>query len=413
MKATIVTIGDEILIGQIVDTNSAFIAKGLNKIGITVHQIRSIQDDSQQIIHALDEAREHTDLVLLTGGLGPTNDDITKQTLCAYFDDTLVENKAALAHLKQLFAAIEKPELFSLNRHQALLPKRAKILENTYGTAVGMWFEDKSTVFISMPGVPFEMKHIFQEEVIPRLRDRAGGQKIIHKTILTFGIAESALAKKIETWEAQLPSFIKLAYLPNFGMVRLRLTAKGSDENTLTLALTKEIKELHERVGEFIKGYEDEGSLEVQIANKLVQLQKTFATVESCTGGQIGAIFNKHPGASAYYQGSIVSYASSVKEDLLQIPKAIVDQYSVVSAEVTKRMAVKGQQLLKADYVLATTGNAGPTKGDSKAEIGTVYIALASPTEVKVFSFQMGNNREKVIGKTLHKSLEILHAELF
>lgn len=413
MTAEIITIGDEILIGQIVDTNSAFISKELNKIGIDVRQIISIQDEKAHILSSLKNAAEKSEIVIITGGLGPTNDDITKQTLCGYFKDELVLCKEALVDIEKIFAAYSSDPISDLNRNQAMLPSRAIPLLNKYGTAPGMWFDENDRVYISLPGVPFEMKELLVSEVLPRLQERFERPFIIHKTILTYGIGESALAEKIEAWENALPAYIKLAYLPGLGFVRLRLSARGNNEQLLKDNVATQVNELHKLIDEHIKGYEDEDSMEVRIAKLLTEQHKTLATVESCTGGKIASVFTENPGASAYFKGSIVSYATSVKEKVLNVPKAIIDEYSVVSAETAKIMAIRGREMLEADYVLATTGNAGPTKGDSDAEIGRVYIALATPNSVECFSYSMGNHREKVLAKTVSKSLEILWEELF
>lgn len=412
MTADIVTIGDEILIGQIVDTNSAFIAKKLNEIGLGVRQVTSVQDEKSQIVAALKNATQSSDVVIITGGLGPTNDDITKQTLCDYFQDELVLNEATLANLERIFKGHSTSNMLALNRNQAMLPSSATALINKYGTASGMWFDQHGKVYVSLPGVPFEMKALLVHDVIPRLIKRFKRPAIVHRTMLTYGLPESVLAQKIEKWENDLPAFIKLAYLPNLGMVRLRLSAQGEDENKLKTRIDEEFQKLYQHIGDHIRGFEEEGSIAVQIAKFLTKNRLTLGTVESCTGGKIAAAFTENPGASAYFKGSIVSYASPVKTDLLKIPQAVIAKHSVVSEEVAKLMALKGKELLGADYVISTTGNAGPTKGDSNAEIGTVIIALAGPDKVQAFSFQLGNHREKVLHKTLNKAMEILWKEL-
>lgn len=412
MTAEIITIGDEILIGQIVDTNSAFIAKELNKIGIDVRQVVSIQDEKSHILSTLKDASEKSEVVIITGGLGPTKDDITKQVLCDYFDDRLVLCEAALKKIEKIFADYSKDPISELNRNQALLPSKATPLLNDYGTASGMWFDENGTVYISLPGVPFEMKELLTSQVLPKLRQRFKRPFIVHKTVLVYGIGESALAEKIEDWENALPSFIKLAYLPGLGTVRLRLSARGTDELVLKDSIENQIQSLHQLIGDCIKGYEGEETLEVRIAKLLTHKSKTLATVESCTGGRLAAVFTSNPGASTYFKGSIVSYATSSKNDVLKIPEALIEEYSVVGPEITKAMAVKGRELFHADYALATTGNAGPTKGDSNAEIGRVFIALATPQGTTCFDFKMGNHREKVLGKAVNKSLEILLDEI-
>ena len=413
MKAEIITIGDEILIGQIIDTNSAFLAKELNKIGIQVYQISSVQDERLHILNALEEASNRADVIIVTGGLGPTKDDITKHTFCEFFNDELKLNEDVLAHVEELFKKYVKTPILEANKTQAMLPKTAEVLHNQYGTAPGMWFDQAQKVFISMPGVPFEMKSIFTNEVLPRLQDKYETPFILHKTVLTYGLGESAIAEKIADWEANLPQVIKLAYLPSLGRVRLRLSAKGFNREYLEESINQAVKALFPLIGDIIKGFEDELSLEEQIAKKLVSDQKTLVTAESCTGGRLAAAFTEKPGASQFYKGSIVSYATSAKHDVLGISEKVIKQHSVVSAEITRQMAQRSQQLFKADYAIATTGNAGPEKGDSDAEIGTVYIAIATPNGVKVFDFNFGNHRERVTQKAVNKSLELLYNELF
>lgn len=412
MRAEIITIGDEILIGQIVDTNSAYIAKQLNNIGCSVYQISSVQDDEQHILNALAEATSRVDVILITGGLGPTKDDITKQTICKFFDDTLVQDERVLAHVEELFAKyITTATISDTNRRQALIPSRATALMNTFGTAPGMWMEENGKVYVSMPGVPFEMKNLMETEVIPRLQKQFDRPYILHKTILTSGLGESALADKIEDWEVALPAFIKLAYLPNFGRVRLRLTAKGADKAILENELAIQLKQLYAIIGDIIYGTEDEGDLEVIVGNLFKKHGKTLATAESCTGGKIAETLTSVPGASTYFKGSIVSYATAVKIEVLKVPEALVSEYSVVSEPVAKAMAENARNLLKTDYALATTGNAGPEKGDSDAEVGTVFIALAGPNGVMCKEFSFGKNRERVVNKAVLQGLEMLKNE--
>lgn len=408
MKAELITIGDEILIGQIVDTNSAFIATQLNKIGIEVYQITSIQDDESHIIKAFDDASARVDLVITTGGLGPTKDDLTKNTWCTYFKDELVLNQAMLAHIEDIFIKYVKTPILPANRSQAFLPSKSIPLFNRYGTAPGMWFENQNCVFISLPGVPFEMKSLFRDEVIPKLKERFKTPFIIHKMVLTYGLGESAIAEKIENWENNLPSFIKLAYLPSLGRVRLRLTARGTDEETLVHEIHHQIELLHQYIGDIIRGYEDEQTLEEQIAGVLIENKISLAVAESCTGGKIASRITDIPGASAYFKGSIVSYATEAKHDVLGVDKQLIEKYSVVSAQVAEQMATNGRAFFNADICISTTGNAGPTKGDSDAEIGTVFIAISSNKKLQSFQFNFGNHRERVTQKAVNKSFELL-----
>ncbi|TQD35457.1 competence/damage-inducible protein A [Haloflavibacter putidus] len=409
MQAEIITIGDEILIGQIVDTNSAFIATELNKIGVEVQQITSISDQAEQIISSLEEARKRSEIVIITGGLGPTNDDITKHTLTAYFKDELIKHPKIERHIEELFEKHIQTPISNLNRQQALLPSKAIALHNAYGTAPGMWIEENNTVFISLPGVPYEMKALLQKEVLPKITDRFNRPFILHKTVLTYGLGESAIAQKIESWEKNLPSFIKLAYLPNVGKVRLRLSARGPEEEVLQQELEKQIKDLHTYIGDIIKGYEEEASIEEQIGNKLTTLQQSIATAESCTGGRLAAKFSAIPGSSNYFRGGFVTYATQSKTQILGISPEFIKKHSVVSAAITKKMAERAKTILNTDFAIATTGNAGPTKGDSDAEIGTVYIAIATPLETKEYAFNFGQPREKVTQKAVNKSLELLY----
>jgi nicotinamide-nucleotide amidase len=410
--AEIITIGDEILIGQIVDTNSAFLGKEFNKIGVSVYQITSVQDDRAHILKALKEAEENADIIIITGGLGPTKDDITKHTICEYFNDTLVENKAVLAHVEHLFSKYISTPISDLNRQQALVPSKAKVLKNEYGTAPGMWLEKNGKVFVSLPGVPYEMKALIKNEVLPALRSKFKFPYIKHKTLLTYGLGESAIANRIEAWEDALPKFIKLAYLPNLGKVRLRLSGKAMDKNIVEAELEKQIQLLLPQIEDIFVGFEDDLSLEAIIGKQLTHLGKTISIAESCTGGQIANAITANAGASKYFKGSIVSYATESKINILKVSEKDIETKSVVSKEVAEAMAVNVRQLFNADYGISTTGNAGPTKGDSDAEVGTVWIAIASEQGVVANVFNFGNHRGKVIMKATNKAFEMLQKEI-
>ncbi|WP_109298832.1 competence/damage-inducible protein A [Aquimarina sp. AU474] len=412
MLAEIITIGDEILIGQIVDSNSAFMGKELNKIGVDVYQISSISDDKQHILNAIDEAKNRADIILITGGLGPTKDDITKHTICEYFNDTLVENTEVLHHIEVLFAKYISTPISDINRQQALVPSTAKVLMNQYGTAPGMWLEKEGKVFVSMPGVPFEMKGLMKNEVLPRLQKRFDRPYILHKTVHTYGMGESAVAKKIEDWENDLPSFIKLAYLPNLGKVRLRLSARGDNKKLLEDTIEDRILALHEIIGDIIVGYEDDEAIEARIGYLLKKRNETLALAESCTGGKIAESFTAIAGASQYFNGGVVTYATQSKVDILGINPDSIEEFSVTSAEVAQAMAEAVKKKFKSDYAIATTGNAGPTKGDGGVDVGTVFIAISTPQNTFVKKYEFGNLRERVIGKTVHKSFELLLEEL-
>jgi nicotinamide-nucleotide amidase len=412
MKATIVTIGDEILIGQIVDTNSGFIAKALDKIGVAVHEMISISDDKQHILDTFSKLQNQVDLVIITGGLGPTKDDITKHTFCEYFEDTLVVDAAVLAHVTEIIEGFYKRPITQLNKDQALVPSKCTILHNKMGTAPGMWMQKEQTVFVSLPGVPYEMKYLVEHEIIPKVVREYERPYIIHKTILTYGEGESKIAERIEDWENNLPAFIKLAYLPNPGRVRLRLTARGTDKALLEKSIADHVITLTQLIGDIIVGFDEDDTIEVVLGRLLTQQKKTIATAESCTGGKIAQMLSSVPGASNYFKGSVVSYATETKIKVLGISETLIQKHSVVSAEVAKAMAISIQKLMQTDYAIATTGNAGPTKGDAEAEVGTVFIALAAADEVVVHEFNFGQPREKVIDRTVNKSMELLQKEI-
>lgn len=412
MQAEIITIGDEILIGQIVDSNSAFISKELNKIGVSVYQITSIQDDKQHILAALKEANKRSQIVILTGGLGPTKDDITKYALCEYFGDTLTENRDVLTHIEMLFANYISTPILNLNRQQALVPTKATVLKNEFGTAPGLWMEKEGTSFISLPGVPFEMKGLIKSAVLPKIISQYERPHILHKTIMTYGLGESAIAERITNWENNLPEAIKFAYLPNLGRVRLRLSAKGNDKNALKELIESEAKKLYPLIGEIIYGEEEDESIEVIIANTLTKKGMTLGTVESFTGGKIAEQLTAIPGASKYFKGSIVSYATETKIKLLGVDKNLINKYSVVSEEVAIAMARNAKRILNTDFAIATTGNAGPTKGDSNEPVGTVFIGISTPKLSFAEKFNMGKHRERIVQKSVNKAFEILKKEI-
>ncbi|MDX6191131.1 CinA family nicotinamide mononucleotide deamidase-related protein [Flavobacterium sp. FlaQc-52] len=412
MKATIITIGDEILIGQIIDTNSGFIAKSLDRIGVEVTEMISISDDKKHILDTFAQLQNKVDVVIVTGGLGPTKDDVTKKTFCEYFDDELVVNPEVLAHVTELIEGFYKRPISQLNKDQALVPSTCTVLPNKVGTAPGMWMKKENTVFISLPGVPYEMKYLVENEIVPKIVREYKRPYIIHKTILTYGQGESLVAERIEDWENNLPDFIKLAYLPNPGRVRLRLSARGTDKEVLEAALEDNIKALDAIIHDIIVGYEENETIESVVGKLLKKENKTIATAESFTGGKIASILSAVPGASKYFMGSVVSYHTDVKVNVLGVSRELVEEFSVVSKEVASAMALGVKELLKTDYAIATTGNAGPSKGDSDAEIGTVFIALATPDDIIVEEFNFGQPREKVIDRASIKSLEILQKEI-
>lgn len=411
MKAEIITIGDEILIGQIVDTNSQWIGTELNKIGVSVYQISSIQDDKQHILNALKEAQERVDIVIITGGLGPTKDDITKHTIAEYFNDTLELNEEVVNHIKNLFANYNIPFSES-NRLQGMVPTKATYLKNEYGTAPGMWFFENNTVFVSLPGVPSEMKGLMENEVIPKIRKEFQLPFIIHKTLITYGQGESVVAERIEDFENNLPNFIKLAYLPDFGSVRLRLSAKGDHKKILVDTLQEKIDELYQLIPDIISGFDDGGKIEDRIGILLKEQGKTVSTAESLTGGKIAATLVSVAGSSTYYKGSIIPYSAETKINLLGVSSKTIKKHSVVSKEVALEMAKGAKEKLKTNYAIAVTGNAGPSKDDTDKSVGVVFIAIATDSAVFVEEFNFGKPRGRVIDKTVNKSLQLLLKEI-
>lgn len=410
MKAELITIGDEILIGQITDTNSKWMAERLNEIGIEVHQITSVHDDKEHILKALSDAEKEADLILLTGGLGPTKDDITKNTLAQYFDDQLTLHEDIVDHIKHLFAKI-KYKFTDKDIDQAMLPSKALILKNYNGTASGMWFEKGPKIIVSMPGVPNEMKGLMRDYVIPQVRDRFHLPFIIHRTIQTYGLGESRVAERLEEWEDNLPASIRLAYLPSYGKLRLRLSARGGDRALLEKTLDEEIEKLKDLISDIIVGFDQNETLEVVLNGLLRKDGVTLALAESCTGGSIASRITEVPGASAFLKGGIVAYSAEVKKTLLGVREETIAAHTVVSAEVAREMALGCQRVFKADYAIATTGNAGPTTDKTDRSAGVVFISVAGPHGVKTEEFFFGRPREKVIERASVKALEMLRAE--
>lgn len=413
MLAEIITIGDELLIGQVVDTNSAFIASELNKVGVSIFQITSIQDDKKHILAALKNAENRVDIIIITGGLGPTKDDITKKTIAEYFDDTLKRNALVLENIKTLWEKEVRKPLLQVNIDQALVPSKATVLMNTSGTAPGMWLEKENKTFISLPGVPFEMRKLMLNEVLPKIKIKYNCPFILHKTLLVTGLGESALAQRIEVWEDALPEHITLAYLPKLGNVRLRLSSKGENKEHVINEVEEQIKKLLPLIEEEFVCFEEEGkTLEAVIEKFLAEKNKSLAVAESCTGGKIAEKFTKNPGASTYFRGGMVTYSTESKINVLGVSEDIIEKHSVVSAEVVEEMAKNARTLFKADYGLATTGNAGPTKGDSDAEVGTVYIGISTKNNIISAKFSLGTERKRVTAKAVNKALEMLEKEI-
>ena len=406
MKTEIITIGDEILIGQIVDTNSAWMGQQLNLHGIELYQVTSVHDDHDHIMKALTNAEKEVDLVLITGGLGPTKDDITKNSLCEYFGTELIYHPEVFEHVQTLLSS-RNVTINQLNREQALLPASCTVLHNSAGTASGMWFERNGTIFVSMPGVPFEMEAIMTEEVFPRLTKLGIMQSIVHKTILTYGLPESMLAEKIEEWESALPDFIHLAYLPSALMVRLRLSAYGTDKAMLETEIGKQVKKLLDIVPEYVFGFDDD-NMALIIGRMLVKSSKTMAVAESCTGGNIAHFVTSNAGSSAYFKGGIVAYSNEIKTSLLDVPAEMIETHGAVSQKVAEAMAVGAQKALNADFTIATTGIAGPDGGTADKPAGTIWIAVAGPSGVKSEKYLFRHNRERNIIRSTQTALNLL-----
>jgi nicotinamide-nucleotide amidase len=408
MNAEIITIGDEILIGQIVDTNSQWIGKELNKIGVSVYQISSIQDEKQHILNALKEAQNRADIVILTGGLGPTKDDITKKTIAEYFNDNeFVEYPEVIERIKNLFKKIGHP-FNEVQRCQAQLPSKAILLTNQFGTAPGMWFYENDTVFVSLPGVPYEMKGLIANEVLPKIQEKFKLPFILHKTIMTVGVGETIIAERIEEWENDLPEHIKIAYLPSFGKVRLRISAKGNDKELIEREVAERVLALNTLISDVIVGYDDDASIEKSVGDLLKKYNKTLSVAESLTGGKIASELVSIAGSSAYFKGGFITYTAELKNQLLGVSKEVIEEFTVVSKEVVKEMAIGCLEKLKTDYAIAVTGNAGPTTDNNDKSVGLVYIAIAKEDSVEVHEFNFGQPREKVINRTVTKALELL-----
>ena len=410
MEADLITIGDEILIGQIVDTNSAWIAQQLNNEGINVREIISISDQPGHIKATLIESGKKASIVLVTGGLGPTKDDRTKLAICDYFGTQLIESKEVLENVIDLLGP-RGIVINNLNREQALVPATAIVLPNKLGTAPGLWFNHKGIIYVFMPGVPFEMKYLMEYEVLPRIKKLFNTKTIIHRTILTYGLPESALAERIAVWEDRLPECISLAYLPSPESMRLRLSARGEDKEELIQLLEERISELAEIIPNHIFGYEEDtiaGNLGKILKNKGL----TVSTAESCTGGNIAHFFTANPGSSQYFKGGIVAYSNELKVKLLGIDPEIIADNGAVSKEVVEAMAVAACRLLNTDFAIATSGIAGPDGGTTEKPVGTVWIAVADANSVfsKVFNF--GNNRERNIVRSSQTAINMLRLYL-
>lgn len=375
-RATLLTIGDEILIGQIVDTNSAFIAKQLNTIGIEVEEILSVKDELFHIIEAFQRGIEKSDIVIVTGGLGPTKDDKTKTALCQFLDCGLVREEKVIENIIQLFASRGyTKELNNLNQDQALIPEKSTFIQNKYGTAPCLWTVIEDKIVINLPGVPFEMKGLMRDEIIPRLKSQFNSETIVHRDILVSGIPESDLAILVEDWENELPDFIHLAYLPNRTSIDLRFSAAGSDEEFLNQEIQNQIDKFKEIAGRYLVS-ENSGNAQQILGEILKQKGLTISTAESCTGGNIASLITSISGSSAYYSGSIVSYATAVKTSVLGVSQKSIDEFTVVSEQVVEQMAKGACNVLNTDVAISTTGVAGPNRGEDNKEVGTVWVSV-------------------------------------
>ena len=410
MKATIITIGDEILIGQIVDTNSVSIAKHLNSAGIVVREKLSIGDDREQIQQCVTRALEQFEVTIITGGLGPTKDDITKKTLADLFHSGMHYDQTVADHVERMLTA-RGIEFNELNRSQAMVPDCATVLFNAHGTAPGMWFERDGHVVVSLPGVPFEMEHLMQDEVMPRLKARFSLRQIVHRTMITAGLAESMLAKRIESWENALPPYLKLAYLPNPGAVRLRLSAYEVEGESVAREIDRQFEALRKLIPHYVIGFE-RATMQELVHEILTKNHQTLATAESCTGGTIASRFTALPGASAYFRCGVVSYSNETKVDVLGVRAEDIARYGAVSETVARQMAEGVRRIAKADFAVATTGIAGPTGGSAEKPVGTVWIAVATPRGTTAVVKQCGTDRGQVIDRASAFAIGLLRDAL-
>lgn len=410
MKAEIITIGEELLIGQVVNTNASWMAERLNEAGIAVGQISVVSDTEAEIHRILTESFQRSDLVLMTGGLGPTRDDVTKLALCRYFQTKLILSEVVLEDVRALFARRNYP-LTQLNRQQAMVPASATILRNPNGTAPGLWIEDNGKICIAMPGVPFEMKAMVEDQILPELKKRRKGQYILHRTILTQGVGESFLSEIISKWEDNLPSFISLAYLPSPGLVRLRMSATGSSEAALKEALAAQEEKLSKLIPQYIWGY-DRDTLEEAIGRLLTEKGLTLSTAESCTGGFIAHKITSVAGSSAYFKGSIIAYANELKKRFLWADEQLLARHGAVSREVVETMALHGCKVMSSDFCVAASGIAGPGGGTPEKPVGTVWIAVAFREQVTSKLLHLGDLRDRNITRATLAALALLREKI-
>ncbi|HNW68956.1 MAG TPA: competence/damage-inducible protein A [Bacteroidales bacterium] len=410
MTASIISIGDELLIGQTVNTNASFIASELNNAGIIVKSVYTIADIREDILLTLKQASQQAEFIIITGGLGPTKDDITKNALCEYFHSKLVLHQPSLKNIQELFYK-RGVTVTGVNRDQALIPNNCKPIKNAVGTAPGMWFQKDKKHIISMPGVPFEMKAMLTDEIIPALAKLRISTPIVHKTLLTTGIGESALAELISDWEINLPSTIKLAYLPEPGIVKLRLSCYNAADPKTKRMIDAQVKKLRSLIPDLIFGVEND-TLQSVVGKMLLKKTATLSTAESCTGGLIAHMITSVSGSSKYYKGSVIAYDNAVKTGVLGIDPKLIRKHGAVSEEVVKAMAFGAQKLLKTDYALSTSGIAGPDGGTPEKPVGTVWIALATPKKIIAEKLMLGNDRERNIRRASLAAMNLLRKHL-
>jgi nicotinamide-nucleotide amidase len=406
MKIEIVTIGDELLIGQVVDTNSAWIGKQLNEAGFEVARINSISDSEEEILSTLKEVSNRSDVVLLTGGLGPTKDDITKTTMCKFFHTQLVFNEEVYNDVTTFLKGRVK-SINELNRQQAMVPANCEVIRNPVGTAPVMWFEEAGTIFVSMPGVPSEMKHAMMHHIIPRLGKRFNAGVVVHQTVLVHNIPEAVLAEMLEDFELTIPEFIKLAYLPAPGRIRLRFTGRGHSKENIDQAIFELIEKLKLIIGDSILAYHDVSTAEL-VADLFSRHQLTLATAESCTGGNIAHQITSLAGSSIYFIGSVVAYHNEVKKKVLGVSESDLESYGAVSKQVVEQMALGVRKTMETDYAVATSGIAGPDGGSDEKPVGTIWIAIAGPDGVTSELFNFGHLRDRNIHRTTEMALVML-----
>lgn len=407
IKVSIITIGDELLIGQVIDTNSAWMAQELNKAGIKVNRRVAVGDDWNEIWKALDEESANANVILITGGLGPTADDITKPLLCEYFNGKMIVSQEALDNVIHIFENIHKKPVTERNLKQAEVPDTCKVIVNTRGTAPCMWFEKDKKIFVSMPGVPHEMKGLMEEHIIPELSKIFTLPFICHRTLVTYGIGESNLADKIQGFETSLPSHIKLAYLPNFGIVRLRLSSVGIDKEKTESEIEKLFLQLQKEVKDFLVSNED-ASMEKVVGQMLMSKNETISTAESCTGGYISQLLTSIPGSSAFFDGSMVTYSYKAKENLLGVKNETLINFGAVSEEVVKEMLTGLLEKMQTNYGIAVSGIMGPGGGTNEKPVGTVWVALGSTTKIVTKLYHFRFDRQKNIQLTAMNALNLL-----